>query len=177
MLLLGGPPGFAKRLEAFLTQTGYDPGNSADLGAPYLFDGVRGSEWKTQQYVRRFLARDYGPNADGLPGHDRSGTLSAWYVFSAMGFYPVGGGSPLYQVGSPLFQKVEIDVDKSFYAGDNLVVKTLDNSPRNPYLQSIQWSGLPAKSFFLTHDQLTRGGVLALKMGPHPPGGLPPPGR
>ncbi len=167
-LLLGGPLGFSKRLEDFLTQEGYDPGNFADLNAPYLFDAVPGQEWKTQKYARKFLAQNYGPNADGLPGHDQAGALSAWYVFSAMGFYPVCPGSLLYQLGSPLFQKVEIDIDKSFYAGDNLVIKTLNNSPRNLYVQSVDFNGIPTKSFLLTHDQLTRGGVLALKMGSSP---------
>ena len=165
-LLLGGPAGFSKKLEDFLTQEGYDPGNFADLNAPYLFDAVPGQEWKTQKYARQFMAQNYGPNADGLPGHDQGGALSAWYVFSAMGFYPVCPGSLLYQLGSPLFQKAEVEIDKSFYPGDNLVVKTLNNSPQNPYVQSMDINGIPAKSFLLTHDQLTRGGVLALKMGP-----------
>ncbi len=167
-LLLGGDVGFTKRLETGLTQGDYDPGNPADMADPYLFDEVPGSEWRAQKYVRHSLDQNYGPNADGLPGHDESGTLSAWYVFSAMGFYPLGSASGLYQVGSPLFQRVEVEIDKSFYAGDNLVVKTLNNSPKNAYIQSMDLNGIPEKSYHLTHDTLTRGGVLLLKMGPDP---------
>jgi putative alpha-1,2-mannosidase len=112
------------------------------------------------------MEQNYGPNADGIPGHDEAGALSAWYVFSAMGFYPVSPASGIYQIGSPLFQRIEIVIDKSFYPGDNLVVKTLNNSPKNAYIQSMDLNGIPEKSYHLTHDTLTRGGVLSLKMGP-----------
>ncbi|MGH7739298.1 MAG: GH92 family glycosyl hydrolase, partial [bacterium] len=96
-LLLGGDAGFVRTLEKNFSEGDYDPGNSADMDDPYLFDAVPGDQWETQKYVRLFLSRDYGPNADGLPGHDESGNLSAWYVFSAMGFYPVAPASLIYR--------------------------------------------------------------------------------
>ncbi|HET9868898.1 MAG TPA: GH92 family glycosyl hydrolase [bacterium] len=168
--LLGGDAGFAAQLEQLLDGQ-FDPGNPADFEAPYLFDDLPGREGEAQDWVRRLMARDFGPNADGLPGRDRGGSLSAWYVFSAMGFYPACPATPDYWLGSPLFQKVDVEVDKAFYAGDDLVVKTLDNSPRHPRVQSFAVNGLPQKALRVTHDQLTRGGVLSLCLGPDPAAG------
>jgi predicted alpha-1,2-mannosidase len=167
-MLLGGDEEFVGRLEECFEGGHYDPGNEPDLSWPYLFDEVPGQAWRTQKEVRRIMARSYGTGPSGLPGNDDSGSLSSWYVFSAMGFYPACPGSNRYELGSPLFSRVDLHLDTMVYPGGRLTLKTIDNSPENDYIQSVLVNGMEYKGNDLSHENLVYGNTVVVRMGSQP---------
>ena len=96
-----------------------------------LYD-YSGQPWKTQKWVRKIMDKLYSPTPDGLCGDEDNGQMSAWYVFSAMGFYPVCPGRPTYVLGAPLFKKITISFDN----GKKFVIEAPDNSPQDMYVES-----------------------------------------
>ena len=106
----------------------------------------------------------YGNTVDGLCGNDDAGQMSAWYIFSAMGFYPVCPGSNQYIIGSPCLKKVTIYLEN----GKTFSIQALELTKENVYIQSIQLNGESYKKTFITHDDLSNGGMLVLHMGPMP---------
>jgi predicted alpha-1,2-mannosidase len=166
--LLGGPEVFVKRLQQCFEEGQYDPYNEPDLSWPYLFTFVPREAWRTQKEVRRLMDRYYKTTPDGIPGNDDAGTMSAWYVFSALGFYPVCPGNPSYQVGSPLFQQVDVKMNQSFYPGRWLVLKTVNNSPEHPYVRSILVNGISYQNKFIRHESLVSGKTLVFQMDSQP---------
>jgi predicted alpha-1,2-mannosidase len=129
----------------------------------YLYN-YAGQPWKTQKWVRKVMAALYSPEPDGLCGDDDTGQLSAWYVFSALGFYPVCPGQPIYVIGSPLFRKSVIRLA----GGREFMIEAIDNSEKNVYIQSITLNGKRHDRSWLTHSDIVRGGELVFKMGPAP---------
>lgn len=115
---------------------------------------------KTQEYVREILTRLYTPYPDGYCGDEDNGQTSAWYVFSALGFYPVCPGSNEYIFGSPLFKRAEL----SFPNGKKLLIEAPDNSPGNPYVNSIELNGREMDTFVIRHKELLEGGKLRFEM-------------
>jgi hypothetical protein len=106
----------------------------------------------------------YAPAPDGLIGNEDCGQMSAWYVLSAAGFYPVTPGSNVYAVGSPLFREVRFRLEN----GRSFVVRALNDSPRNVYIQSATLGGRPYRKSYITHADIERGGVLVFRMGDRP---------
>src|ERR1035438_4530190 len=94
--------------------------------------------------------------------------MAAWYVFSALGFYPVNPSSGVYAIGSPVVEKAVISLDAKKYGGRKFTVVAKHNSPKNIYIQSAELNGKPLDHAWLTHDQITAGGKLELVMGPKP---------
>jgi hypothetical protein len=129
----------------------------------YLYNYV-GQPWKTQSRVRQIMVQFYKPEPDGLIGNEDCGQMSAWYVFSAAGFYPVAPGSTTYAIGRPLFPEVRINVEYEKW----FVVRALNVSDRNVYIQSAKLNGKPYNKSFLSHEDLAAGGELVLVMGPRP---------
>jgi hypothetical protein len=129
----------------------------------YLYD-YAGQPWKTQARVRQIMVQFYKPEPDGLIGNEDCGQMSAWYVLSAAGFYPVTPGSTVYAIGSPLFPEVRFNLEnwKSF------VVRTINASDRNVYVQSARLNGKAYNKSFLLHEDLMAGGELVFVMGPQP---------
>ena len=129
----------------------------------YLYN-YAGQPWKTQRRVREVMSRLYGVGPDGLLGDEDTGQLSAWFVFSAMGLYPVVPGQPIYALGSPLFDRVTLRLpgDKRF------VVRAEGNSPGKPYIQQATLNGAPLTRSWITHAAVVAGGELVLRMGPQP---------
>ena len=112
----------------------YWHGNEPDIHTAYLFNSA-GRPDLTQKWVRWTLDNKYGADYDGLDGDDDAGTLSAWYVFSSLGFYPVAG-SDVYQIGAPLFPKAELNI------GENKLNIAADNfSPQNIYVRNVWLNG------------------------------------
>jgi predicted alpha-1,2-mannosidase len=139
----------------------YWHGNEPDMHAAYLFNDA-GRPDLTQKWVRWILENKYGIGFDGLDGNDDAGTLSAWYIFSALGFYPVAG-SDKYQIGAPLFQKAEVKV------GNGLLTIVSNNySPGNIYVQKVWLNDLLLDRSWLTHAEISSGGILIFEMGVQP---------
>lgn len=139
----------------------YWHGNEPDLHAAYLFNSV-GRPDLTQKWVRWILDNKYGARYDGIDGDDDAGTLSSWFVFSALGFYPVAG-SDLYQVGAPLFKKAELKI------GDKVLTIVADNyAPLNKYVRKIWLNDVLLDRYWLKHSEIARGGVLRFEMSDKP---------
>ncbi len=110
------------------------------------------------------MRRFYTDQPDGLPGNDDAGQMSAWYVFSALGLYPVNPVAGEYVLGSPLFDRASIALP----AGKQFVIVAHDNAVERPYIQSAKLNGQPFERTFLTHAELTAGGQLELYMSDTP---------
>ncbi len=178
--LLGGRDAFNRKLDQFFS-TPYNPkgicrdctgmigqyvqGNQPDQQSPYYYDWS-GQPWKTQKLIRQILAEMYGSDASGYgyPGMDDQGATSSWYIFSAMGFYPVDPSSDEYIIGSPLFDKVTLAMTN----GKKLEVVAHDNSPRNMYIQSATLNGKPWTRTWFRQADVKDGAVLVLNMGATP---------
>jgi putative alpha-1,2-mannosidase len=110
----------------------------------------------------------YNNKVGGLCGNDDCGQMSAWYVLSAMGFYPVSPASGVYVLGSPLIDKATIHLDSKYYKGREFTIIAQNNSPENMYIQSATLNGKPLERSWFSHEELAAGGELVLKMGPQP---------
>jgi len=182
--LLGGREKFISRLDAlfndgydgqlkfvFLSQfpdsTGlmgqYPQGNEPAFHIPYLYN-YAGAPWKTQKRVRDIMRVWFSAQPLGIPGDDDNGAMSAWYVLSAIGFYPVSPGRPVYDIGSPIFDEVRIDVGN----GKQFKIIARNVSSLNKYIQSAQINGRPLDKPWFTHQDLSTGGSLILQMGDRP---------
>lgn len=140
----------------------YAHGNEPSHHIAYLYN-YAGTPWKTQELVDRILHEMYTNNPDGLSGNEDCGQMSAWYVLSAMGFYPVAPGSPTYALGRPLANYCKIDAGAVPFE-----IRTVNNSDANKYIQSISWNGEPYQKLYITHEMLVQGGLLELTMGDKP---------
>ena len=137
----------------------YAHGNQPVQHAIYLYDYI-GRPWKTQKHVREVMDKLYHSGSKGYCGDEDNGQTSAWYVFSAMGFYPVCPGVPEYAMGSPLFQKLTLHLPD----GKNFTVKAEGNSPANRYIGKALLNESEFTRNYLTHRELTSGGELVLWM-------------
>jgi len=154
-------------LEQFPDATGlvglYAQGNEPSFHIPYLYD-FSGQPWKTQRRVRQLMDVWYGDGPLGIPGDDDGGETSSWYVLSALGFYPVCPGSPVYEIGSPLFPKTIIRLAP----GKLFTILANHVSARNKYIQSAELNGKPLDRPWFPHSAIANGGTLVLEMGDRP---------
>jgi predicted alpha-1,2-mannosidase len=142
-------------------------GNEPQHHYPYLYDYV-GQPWKTQAAVREYLATKYrNAGSGGYDGDEDCGQMSAWYVFSALGFYPVAPGSGEYAIGSPLFDEATLAIGAP-YAPAVFKVVAQNQSSANRYIQSAALNGVPVDRPFLRHADIIKGGSLVFTMGPLP---------
>jgi len=141
----------------------YVHGNQPSHHVAYLYD-YSGEPWKTQERVRQICTQLYRQGPGGLCGNEDMGSLSSWYVFSAMGFYPVTPGSTSYAIGSPLFGKVTIRTgsDRTF------TILAENNSDTNKYIQSATLNDRPLDKLRISHDDIMNGGTLIFRLGPEP---------
>lgn len=141
----------------------YAHGNQPIQHAPYLYP-YAAQPWKTQYHVRRIMDKLYSSRPDGLCGDEDNGQTSAWYLFSAMGFYPVCPGSNQYVIGSPLFKKCTIRLEN----GHTLVINAPNNSALTPYIYNLKLNGEDYSKNFFTHQDITEGGTIDIIMSPEP---------
>ena len=180
MELTGGTKAFEQKLDTFFTSTykseqmnhnasgfvgQYAHGNEPSHHVAYLYN-FAGQPWKTQKYVSHILNTLYNNTSSGYAGNDDCGQMSAWYVFSAMGFYPVNPTDGRYIIGSPLLDECTLKLagNKEFR------IRTIRKSPEDIYIQSVTLNGKKHKDFFITHQDIMNGGTMVFKMGKKPSG-------
>jgi len=137
----------------------YVHGNEPGHHIPYLYNWA-GYPEKTQETVRMILERMYRPEVTGLCGNDDAGQMSAWYIFSSLGFYPVVPGSPYYALGSPLVRQAVIHLEK----GKTLIITAENQSAENVYVKRVLLNGKELEGFLLPDSLLREGGELRFEM-------------
>ena len=177
--LVGGEERFAQRLDSMFTYTPasdeelpifstgmigqYAHGNEPSHHVIYLYNKVK-QPWKTQQYAAKVMHELYTNEPGGLCGNEDCGQMSAWYVFSAMGFYPVDPISGQYEIGTPMFPRVELKLAN----GKTFTISAPAVSRENIYIQSVKVNGQPYTKSYLTHDLIMSGATVEFEMGAAP---------
>ncbi len=156
---MGGRRKFVDKLQRVFDEGLYDPANEPDIAYAYLFSRFRGEEWRTQREVRRLLDKYFTTQADGIPGNDDTGTMSAWALFSMMGLYPDCPGEPYYTLTAPLFDRVQIDTP-----GGELVIEARRPAGGGDYIRRMTLGGRPLERYRISHDELLRGGRLTFEL-------------
>jgi predicted alpha-1,2-mannosidase len=141
----------------------YVQGNEPGHHIPYLYNWTD-APWKTQERLRIIMRAMYGPEEDGLCGNDDAGQMSAWYIFSALGFYPVCPGSDQYALGSPLVKEASIRLEN----GKSFSVKTVNQSEGNVYVKKVELNGSLLNRLFIHHNEIMNGGELTFYMSESP---------
>jgi predicted alpha-1,2-mannosidase len=141
----------------------YAHGNEPVHHMIYLYDAA-GQPWKAQSHLRLAMNQLYQATPDGLCGDEDTGQTSAWYVFSAIGFYPVCPGDTAYWIGSPLFDRATLALP----GGKTFTVVAEHNGPQHSYIHGAKLNGQPFDKVYLTHDQLTAGGEIIFDMASAP---------
>ena len=176
--LYGGNKGFLQKLDSLFTFNDNSSANMDDVQGRlgeywhgnepshhiiYLYD-FAGQPWKTQELVHKIINTQYGNKPNSLSGNDDCGQMSAWYLFNAMGFYPVCPGTNYYAIGSPVIPK-----GSHHLAGGKTFTMTAENlSEQNIYIQKVTLNGKPWNSPYFSYDELKNGGELVFTMGPKP---------
>ena len=161
--LEGGAQKFDERLDDLFRKDQYDQGNEPSHHIAYLYD-YAGEPWKTQEHVSYLRDSLYKNGPAGLPGNDDAGQMSAWYIFAALGFYPVTPGLPSYAIGTPLFKSAIIHLAN----GKMFHLQAERSSSHDCYIQSISLNGKPMNGFVLTHAAIESGGTLVFHLSDHP---------
>ena len=159
--LMGGGKKFVERLQMVFDEGLYDPANEPDIAYPYLFSYFPGEEWRTQKTVRTLLEKHYRNAPDGIPGNDDTGTMSAWAVFSMMGFYPDCPGEPDYTLVPPVFDRVEISLDPRYSGGNGTLV--IENRVGDGYAERAVAGGRRLKGFRISHTDLVGAGMIVFE--------------
>ena len=179
--LHGGSEAFSEKLEQLFTESSeitgenvsadisgligqYAHGNEPSHHIAYMFNKAN-MPWKTQYWVREIMNTQYSTQPDGLSGNEDCGQMSAWYVFSALGFYPMNPASGTYELGSPLFEKATIDLPN----GRTFQIVARSTSSINRYIKSVKLNGQPINRTFITHEEIMEGGTLEMEMVESPP--------
>ncbi|WP_460971595.1 GH92 family glycosyl hydrolase [Spirosoma migulaei] len=182
MQVMGGPKKFATRLDSlfsmhlpdeFFAETeditregiigGYIHGNEPAHHIAYLYNWA-GQSWKTQERVRMILNMQYKSAPDGLGGNDDCGQMSAWYMFSSMGFYPVAPGSEEYSLGSPSVKNARLNLEN----GQTFTIEAINQGDKNVYVQKVLLNGRELSKPILTHSDILKGGKLTFYMSAKP---------
>ncbi|SVC27490.1 uncharacterized protein METZ01_LOCUS280344, partial [marine metagenome] len=179
MEMMGGEIEFSRNLETLFSVSSaitgrdqpditgligqYAHGNEPSHNFAYLYN-FAGQPWKTQELVRHIMDNLYTQTRDGLCGNDDCGQMSSWYVFSALGFYPVTPGRDYYTIGTPLFEKAEIQLEN----GNTFTILAPGTSTGNRYIQSVKLNGRIHQQSFIRHREIMDGGVLEFRMSSTP---------
>jgi predicted alpha-1,2-mannosidase len=146
-------------------------GNQPNMQAAWLFN-YSGKPWLTQFWSREIMDKYYGTTPiHGWLGDEDEGQMGAWFVMSAMGLFETEGGTsakPFYEIGSPLFEKITIQLDPEYYPGKTFTIEAKNTSATNRYVQSAMLDGKPLNKPWFYHSELVDGGKLELVMGDHP---------
>ena len=157
--LMGHDKGFTNQLQKIFDTNQFDMANEPDIAYPYLFNYVKGAEWRSQKLVEDLVRKHFKNTPDGIPGNDDTGTMSAWVVYAMMGFYPIAPGEPKYTITKPLFDKITIQLDSKYYQKKELVIERQNTTGK---INHILIDGKPHHSYFITHDKLVNGNKLQI---------------
>ncbi len=163
MECMGGKTNYIAKLDSMFSEQRYWHGNEPCHQVAYMFN-YAGEPWKTQRAVRHVMETEYLNTPGGLSGNDDAGQMSAWYMFAAMGFYPVCPGTPYYMLGSPSFPSLTLNLEN----GNKFTVKALNASEKNIYIQSATLNGKSYTRNYIIHQDILKGGVMTFVMGDQP---------
>ncbi|MBP3614078.1 MAG: GH92 family glycosyl hydrolase [Bacteroidaceae bacterium] len=161
--LMGGKKGFIKSLQYVFDEKHYDPANEPDIVYPYLFSRFKGEEWRTQREVKTLLDSCFTAAPNGIPGNDDTGTMSAWAVFSMMGFYPDTPSEPYYTLTTPVFDRIEIDTERG-----TVTIEAERPTADCHYIESMTLGNAPLKKYRITHNELLNKRNLKFKLKAQP---------
>jgi len=163
--------GFENSRPDFASEDKYiNVGNEPNMQAPWLFN-YAGVPWLTQKWTREVVAHSYTDKPAGYTGDEDQGQMGSYFVMLALGLFEMDGGcslKPIYEIGSPLFHRAVIHLDKNYYSGREFVIETKNNSKENIYIQSATFNGKPLDKPWVYHADVVKGGTLVLVMGPAP---------
>ena len=137
----------------------FSMGNEPSFAIPYIYDRL-GAPWKTQKRVRMLVESFFPDSLEGIPGDEDGGGMSAFVVFTMMGFYPVTAGVPIYDIGSPVFRKVTIHLTN----GNDFIINAPDTSRDKKYVDAVRLNGKPVDRVWFRHADIAQGGTLDLTM-------------
>lgn len=156
--LMGGDKPFSDQLQKVFDSKQFDMANEPDIAYPYLFNYIKGEEWKSQEMVKKLVGEYFKNEPKGLPGNDDTGTMSAWLVYSMMGIYPISPGDPIYTITAPMFHRITIKLDSRYYKKESIVIERQINNDGK--INSIELNGKPLNSFFISHDDFVNGTMM-----------------
>ena len=155
--MMGGNIIFTQRLQTAFDSSHFVLWNEPDMAYPYLFNYVKGEEWRTQKAVSNNIEKYFNTTPSGIPGNDDCGTLSAWLVFGMMGFYPDCPGSLNYAITTPSFNKITIALNPTFYTGKSFSIQTNGTAGN---IKEMKFNNLEHNNYFINHHLITSGGKL-----------------
>lgn len=161
--LFGGESAFVKKLARCFELGHFTINNEPDIAYPYLFTYFPEHAFRTQGLVRQIMDTEFNSGASGLPGNDDAGTISAWYIFSALGFYPACPASPEYRLASPLFERAVIQLDERYYSGREFIIESRGCRSHDSKLRQILLNGVSINNYQLLHEQVVAGGTLVFE--------------
>ncbi|BDD05459.1 GH92 family glycosyl hydrolase [Aureibacter tunicatorum] len=162
--MTGGNKTFISQLQNIFDNDLFDMANEPDIAYPYFFNIVKGEEWRTQKTVNDLVNEHYTTKPEGLPGNDDTGTMSAWLVYSMMGFYPYCPADMDYAITSPIFDKVTIHLDNKYYSGEKIEITAERDSENSIYIDQLNVNGKAHNSYFIDHSKLVNGAKLEFKL-------------
>lgn len=158
--LMGGEKKFVERLQSIFDKGNYDPANEPDIAYPFLFTYFPKEAWRTQELTKQLLQTAYSNRPEGIPGNDDTGTMSAWAIFTMMGFYPDCPGSTSYALTTPTFNRITIKLDKDFYPKGELVIERSGKAD-DTYFKSISLGSKKlSNSYRIDHQALMNAGKI-----------------
>jgi len=156
--LMGGNKAFTMQLQKVFDTNKFDMANEPDIAYPYLFNYIKGEEWRSQEMTTKLVKEYFQNNPKGLPGNDDTGTMSAWLVYSMMGIYPLSPGEPKYAITIPMFDKITIQLDSKYYKKSEIVIEKEKNN--DGATDKIRLNGQTHKSYFISHEALVNGDLV-----------------
>ncbi len=158
--LFGGKDAFVAKLAECFRNRHFTINNEPDIAYPYLFTYFPGEEHRTREILRSILNEDFGTGPGGLPGNDDAGTISGWFVFSSLGFYPACPASDAYQLGIPLFGRSTISLSSPYARGEKFVIRLKHLARPEQGNCTVTFNGTPLESYAIPHTAVVSGGTL-----------------
>jgi len=156
--LMGGEKHYLKQLLNVFENDQFDMANEPDIVYPYLFNYIKGEEWRSQQKISHLIKKYFSNKPEGLPGNDDTGTMSAWLIYSMMGIYPISPADPIYAIGTPSFDKITIKLDNRYYKKNQLIIEKEGSG----IIKELKINNNPHNRYFITHKKLVNNGSLKI---------------